>query len=104
MCDVDYILKLLLFQHPSICEFPSKQFYDDKLKTHRALYRRPAPGRLMSFMQDAHGNKHCPILFCDLVSQERESHTGHHKAVRVGLESKYNPTEADYLVSSSCNT
>ena len=99
-CVVDCILKLLLFQHPSICEFPSKQFYDGKLKTHRELYRRPAPGRLMSFMQRAHG-KHCPILFCDLMSRESESHTGHHKAVRVGLESKYNPTEADYLVSPS---
>ena len=78
----------------SICEFPSNQFYEGKLKTSQRLaYRHQLTG-LERFWPSKY-----PFLFCDLMSSEKESHTGHHKAVRVGLESKYNQTEAIRVVS-----
>lgn len=90
-----YCLFCSYLQHPMICEFPSEQFYDGELGSHYTLEHRPCPGELHSFWPCSK----CPLLFCNLVGRESESHTGHHKAVRVGLESKYNPTEAQYIVS-----
>ena len=80
-------------QHQSICEFPSNQFYDGKLKTSQRLNPAKLAG-LEHFWPSEH-----PFVFVDQISSETESHTGHHKAVRVGLESKYNQTEANCVVS-----
>ena len=42
--------------------------------------------------------KHKPFVFCDVVGQEGESHTGQKGMARVGLESKYNEKEAKKIV------
>ena len=41
-----YVAFYYLIQHPSICEFPSNQFYGGKLKAAKEVLERRWPGKL----------------------------------------------------------
>jgi len=84
-----------LLQHKALCEFPSREFYDGKLKTDSSVPTREA--RLRDFWPKG-GNK--PFVFCDVIGREAETHTGQKGTARVGLESKYNKEEARKIVRS----
>ena len=40
-----------------------------------------------------------PFVFCDIIGEENEVHTGRKDKARVGLESKFNVKEARKIVS-----
>ena len=86
-------------QHPSICEFPSVEFYEGKLKTDEqvAKKRRDKAASLCRFWPQWEK----PFVFCDIIGTEKEEHTGQKGKARVGLESKYNEKEARQIVSAS---
>ena len=44
-----------------------------------------------------------PLVFCDVIGEEEENHTGHRGTARVGLESKRNTKEARKIVRISTN-
>jgi len=79
----------VLFQHESICEFPSKEFYDKKLKTDSSVSLQFCS--LEKFWPN--NNKNCPIVFCDLEGKEEDYPKGYQ-------ESKSNRIEAEKVVSN----
>ena len=91
-----------LLQHKALCEFPSLEFYDGKLKTDYSVPTWNA--RLHDFWPK--GGKR-PFVFCDVIGREAETHTGQKGTARVGLESKYNTEEAKKIVRNvvmhACN-
>lgn len=88
-----------LMQHEALCSFPSSEFYDDKLQTDPsvAVKYRQLLDRLNEFWP---GGRDKPLLFCNVVGEEEENHTGHRGTARVGLESKRNCEEAKKIVST----
>ena len=55
-------------QHEIICKFPSDHFYNKKLRAAESVENRPPVAELEDFWQaKAH-----PIIFCDVVKDERE--------------------------------
>jgi len=88
-------LNTSLLQHKALCEFPSLEFYDGKLKTDYSVPTWNA--RLHDFWPKG-GKK--PFVFCDVTGREAETHTGQKGTARVGLESKYNKEEAKKIVRS----
>jgi superfamily I DNA and/or RNA helicase len=53
-------------QHPAICEFPSKQFYDGRLKSadHSSEWEG---GRVINVWR----HKACPLVFCHVEGVEK---------------------------------
>ena len=85
-----------LYQHEALCRFPSKEFYGRRLRTDSSvMYRRDKEALLSRFWPKG---KEKPFVFCDVVGQEGESHTGQKGMARVGLGSKYNEKEAKKIV------
>ena len=82
-------------QHPEICKFPSKEFYEKKLKSDHSLSFRKDPEAHLNFWPKG---KNKPFVFCDIIGKEGESHTGQKGKIRVGLESKFNREEAVKIV------
>ena len=74
-----------------ICEFPSYEFYDGKLKADPSVLQHFCA--LEGFWPSG---PHCPIAFCDIVGKEGGA-SSHHKAHQ---ESKCNEAEANKIVSN----
>ena len=79
-----------LFQHEAICEFPSKEFYDEKLKTDSSVAQQFYA--LEGFWPNG---PNCPIAFCDVEGKEVDG-SSHHK---VYQETMSNRIEAEKIVS-----
>lgn len=88
-----------LVQHPSICEFPSNEFYEGKLTTDEQVAKKRKIE--VASLQDFWPQREKPFVFCDIIGTEKEVHTGQKGKVRVGLESKFNEKEARQIVSVS---
>ena len=78
-----------VFQHQEICEFPSKHFYNGRLKTDPRVIMRANQESNFQFWPTDKGCKY-PIIFCDIVGEEE---------TQVG-RSKFNPREAEKVVST----
>lgn len=81
-----------------MCKFPSREFYNGKLKTDGAMIprRRNIPeAHLHNFWPQGEG---MPLVFVDLVGREGGEHTGQRGKTKVGLESKFNRDEARKIV------
>ena len=90
-----------ILQHPALCEFPSREFYDRKLTTDdNVRFRKDREAHLQRFWPQG---KERPFVFCNVVGREAETHTGQKGTARVGLESKYNKEEAMKIVRTSLN-
>ena len=90
-----------ILQHPALCEFPSREFYDRKLTTDdNVKSRTEKEAHLQRFWPQG---KERPFVFCNVVGREAETHTGQKGTARVGLESKYNKEEAMKIVRTSLN-
>ena len=91
------LLFVTFTQLPCLCAFPSKEFYDGKLKTSPTVVRRYASEleRLKTFWP-SHQKQ---FVFCDVVGSEAEHHTGQDGTAAVGAESKRNNKEAKKIVS-----
>ena len=85
---------LLFLQHPAICEFPSKAFYNGRLKTDPSVMRRQSGLNLTHFWP----KRDSPIVFCQV---EGEEETGHIGSRGSSSQSKFNMTEAKKIVSNS---
>jgi superfamily I DNA and/or RNA helicase len=81
MLDIQYRM------HEEICSFPSRHFYEGKLKTAKSVKRRNVHESSLQFWPQ--GPK-LPILFCDFVGEEE---------TKLG-RSKFNPMEAAKVVST----
>ena len=82
---------IFAIQHKSICAFPSKEFYDGKLKTDDSVLNRPDYKLLESFWPKGNGY---PIMFVDVEGQESQV-----KSTKIGVDSTYyNVKEAKLLV------
>ena len=56
-------------QHPAICEFPSKQFYEGKLETDRSVKER-APDGVDFWPARDEQDQHVPLVFCHVEGTE----------------------------------
>ena len=56
-------------QHPAICEFPSKQFYEGKLETDRSVKER-APDGVDFWPARDEQDQHVPFVFCHVEGTE----------------------------------
>ena len=85
-------------QLPCLCEFPSKEFYERKLRTSHTVARRYSDKleRLNNFWPRGPAK---PFVFVNIVGNEDEYHTGQDGAASVGMESKKNNKEAKKIVS-----
>ena len=86
----------LSMQHPAICEFPSEEFYEGKLKTDRQVAKKLK--EKVASLHHFWPQEGKPFAFCDVVGIEKEVHTGQKGKARVGLESKYNEEEGKKIV------
>ena len=83
-------------QHPAICKFPSREFYNGKLKTGHGVVKNRAEE--VARLQEFWPQKGIPFVFCDIIGSEGV-HIGQKGKARVGIESKYNEKEARKIVS-----
>ena len=92
-------------QLPCLCEFPSDEFYDGRLKTSHTVLRRYERKlqRLDNFWPRGTMK---PFAFCNVVGSEDEHRTSQDTAAPVGVESKKNNREAKKIVSCTwmCKT
>ena len=84
------------FQHLALCKFPSEEFYNGLLKTDEriSVERERQAGELGRFWP--RGNK--PLMFCNVIGEEKEVHSGWKEKAKVGQESKFNEEEARQIV------
>ncbi len=92
------MLSILCSQHKAICAFPSKEFYDDGLKTAPSVKNRPDNKNLENFWP--RGNEY-PIMFVDVVGEEGKNIENSKREAKVGVDSKYNEKEAKLVVRDS---
>ncbi len=87
-------------QHETLCEFPSHEFYQGELKAAEsvALTHAKYLDKLARFWPQG---RDTPMMLCDIVGVEEESHTGSRGFAKVGLESKRNTAEAEQVVSNN---
>ena len=92
--------RLFTFQHKAICEFPSKEFYNSRLQTDERVHMERArqAEELQGFWP---GGSHKPFVFCNVIGEEGEIHSGWKETTKVGHESKYNKEEARQMVCIS---
>ena len=83
-------------QHEAICAFPSKEFYNDELKTDQSVVKR-RDRSLEKFWP--RGNQ-LPIMFVDVVGTEGQDMGSNKSETKVGVESKYNMEEVQLMVGS----
>ena len=81
-----------LFQHQAIQEFPSEQFYENKLETQLSFQREP------SDLQVWPGGVSCPIAFCHI--EGKEVMTLPVTTAEGSEQSKSNMEEVQVIVSS----
>ena len=80
-------------QHPAICDFPSHEFYEGKLKTDSSVKRR---GDVLNLKRFWPQGERYPMVFCQVVGEEDDGYSGRPK---VDTQSKFNKTEAEKIVS-----
>ena len=83
-------------QHPAICKFSSTEFYGNRLITDESISRRHSGLNLKHFWPRG---EEWPIVFCQVEGEEESGHTGSKRSAKVDSQSKYNPTEAEKIVS-----
>ena len=88
------------FQHPEICDFPSRAFYEGKLQTDPSVMRRRSGFNLAGFWPQGEG---CPIVFCQVEGEEETGYIGSKGNNKVDSQSKFNTTEAKKIVSKVYN-
>ena len=90
-------MTIFLLQHEEICGFPSKQFYDNSLKTDESVKKRPKKEVMNSFWP--RGNRF-PIMFVNVVGSVELGNAGRSATkTKVGKDSKHNIKEAMLAVS-----
>lgn len=77
-----------------MCEFPSKEFYEGRLKSDYSVRFRSFDVR--NFWPRG---KQSPFVFCDVEGQEETAKAGVKETTRVGMASKFNKREAMKVVS-----
>ena len=87
-CHVHYCSAL--FQHPAICKFPSDQFYDGELETHRNLSWTASYIPIWP-------SKDRPIVFCHVEGAEKSLTVS---TAEGNQQSKSNDAERDHAVSN----
>ena len=85
-----------LMQHLAICRFPSREFYNEKLKTDSEVAKKRE--KEVTSLKEFWPQKGIPLVFCDIIGSEGV-HIGQKGKARVGIESKYNEKEARKIVS-----
>ncbi|XP_033098480.1 helicase with zinc finger domain 2-like isoform X2 [Anneissia japonica] len=85
MLDIQYRM------HPSICDFPSRQFYGNKLKTHESVNERTADN--LNWPRDADKEYH--TLFCNVAGEEESQAV---KTEKGNENSKCNKKEIECLM------
>ena len=91
---------VLSLQHSAICEFPSKVFYNGRLKTDSLVGRRRCDLDLAHFWPRYRGEE-WPIVFCQVEGEEETGHIGSRGNSKVDSKSKFNMTEAKKIVSET---
>ena len=86
-------------QHPSICKFPSDQFYDGKLKATREVLERIWPRRLPSNIWKQLMEQTAEIQRCVFIHVEGIEEVSGIDAEGSYEESKFNEAEANEVVS-----
>ena len=81
-------------QHPSICEFPSNQFYGGKLKAAEEVLDRSWPRKLPSNIWKQQDTQRCVFIHVEGVED-----TSGIDAEGSYMESKSNKMEAEKVVS-----
>ena len=84
-----------VLQHKAICAFPSEHFYDNQLETANSVINRKNHETRLEFWPRG---RHCPIVFVDVVGNEGGSTVGSKGDTKVGVDSKFNITEAEKVV------
>ena len=88
----------MYLQLPCLCEFPSREFYDGKLKTSRGVVRRYSNETY--HLRNFWPNNDMQFIFCNVVGKEEDHYnTGRDGATAFGIESKINNEEAKKIVS-----
>ena len=100
LLQIPQITAITLLQHPAICEFPSKEFYEGNLETDSSVKRRHVPWNLANFWPRYRG-KEWPIVFCQVEGKEENGHIGSRGNSKVDSQSKFNVTEAKKIVSKN---
>ena len=86
-------------QHPSICKFPSDQFYDGKLKATKEVLERRWPGRLPSSIWKQLMEQTVKTQRCVFIHVEGIEEVSGIDAKGSYEESKFNKLEANEVVS-----
>ena len=84
-------------QHEAICAFPSEEFYDGELETD------PSVGRQNNENLDKFWpmGKEVPIMFVDVVGTEGQDMGSSKSETNVGVDSKFNLEEVEFVVRLS---
>ena len=81
-------------QHPTICEFPSNQFYDGKLVAAKEVMKRSWPRKLPCNVWKKQDSQRCAFIHIEGIED-----TSGIDADGSYTESKYNKKEAEKVVS-----
>ena len=92
------LLSEISLQHPAICEFPSRAFYEGKLKTDKSVERRHSGLHLNSFWPRGEQK---PMVFCQVEGEEDSGYLGLKGRTKVESQSKFNQKEAKKIVSKT---
>ena len=98
-----YVAFYYLIQHPSICEFPSNQFYDGKLVAAKEVLERGWPGKLPTDIwkqqkQQEQKPKEAETQRCVFIHVEGIEDTSGIDSEGSYTESKSNKGEAEKVV------
>ena len=87
----------------ALCKFPSEEFYDGELETDQQVHmeRVEQAKKLERFWP---GGSRKPFVFCNVIGEEGEVHSGWKETTKVGLDSKYNRDEARKIVRGKRTT
>ena len=92
------LLGEISLQHPAICEFPSRIFYEGRLKTDKSVERRYSGLHLNSFWPRGEEK---PMVFCQVEGEENSGYLGPKGRTKVESQSKFNQKEAKKIVSKT---
>ena len=89
-----YAMFYSLMQHPSICDFPSNQFYGGRLVAAKKVLNRSWPRKLPSNIWKQQDSQRCVFIHVEGIEG-----TSGIDADGSYTESKYNKQEAEKVVS-----
>jgi len=106
------LLFLLFLQHPRICEFPSKEFYNGKLQTALdyegrgirllPIWPRRSEGIPMVFCHTEGAEKSLPVSTDDGNEQSKSNDAERDEAVSIQVCSKVSNPKANYTMILLC--